>query len=186
MLAAVLMPRGTQSNFSTIYPASTAWRTVAVPSRLYSQPSTQYPLAGKRISVKDNFELAGMKIALSNKSYLATYDASNTTAEVVESLIAKGAIIVGKTKMCAFATVENPTDQWIDFQCPFNPRGGGYLHPGGSSTGAGAALAGYKWLDHSIGSDSKYLVLAILRSRPLIMSFSYWQCSISCSLQWPV
>lgn len=57
--------------------------------------------------------------------------------------------------MCAFATAESPTDQWVDFHCPFNPRGDGYLKPGGSSTGAGAALAGYEWLDFSVGTDSK-------------------------------
>lgn len=131
------------------------WRSVAAPSRLYSEPSAQFPLAGKGISVKDNFELAGIKTALSNKAFFDTFDASNSTANVIDTLVKQGAIIVGKTKMCAFATAENPTDQWIDFHCPFNPRGDGYLKPGGSSTGGGAALAGYKWLDFSIGTDSK-------------------------------
>jgi Asp-tRNA(Asn)/Glu-tRNA(Gln) amidotransferase A subunit family amidase len=44
---------------------------------------------------------------------------------------------------------------WVDYQPPFNPRGDGYLDPGCSSAGSGAALAGYDWLDVTIGSDSE-------------------------------
>jgi len=35
-------------------------------------------------------------------------------------------------------------------------RGDMYQTPSGSSTGAGASLAGYAWLDHSVGTHSMY------------------------------
>ncbi|KAH7305028.1 amidase signature domain-containing protein [Stachybotrys elegans] len=56
--------------------------------------------------------------------------------------------------MTSFASPEEPTDQWIDFHCPINPRGDTYQSPSSSSTGAGTSLAGYDWLDFSIAGDS--------------------------------
>ncbi|KAG7415590.1 hypothetical protein Forpe1208_v006759 [Fusarium oxysporum f. sp. rapae] len=56
--------------------------------------------------------------------------------------------------MTSFASPEEPTDQWIDFHCPVNPRGYGYQSPSSSSTGAATSLAGYDWLDFSIAGDS--------------------------------
>ncbi|KAJ5919193.1 hypothetical protein N7466_010136 [Penicillium verhagenii] len=38
-----------------------SWRPVAVPSRLYSKPNETYPLAGRRLPIKDNFRLAWVK-----------------------------------------------------------------------------------------------------------------------------
>lgn len=90
-----------------------------------------------------------------NRAYNELYPARVSSADYVKKLIGLGAVIVGKTKMSAFASAEEPTDQWIDYHCPFNPRGDKYQTPSCSSTGAGASLAGYSWLDHSIGTDSK-------------------------------
>ncbi|KAF5255207.1 hypothetical protein FANTH_133 [Fusarium anthophilum] len=56
--------------------------------------------------------------------------------------------------MTSFASPEEPTDQWVDFHCPANPRGDGYQSPSSSSTGAATSLAGYDWLDFSIAGDS--------------------------------
>ena len=131
------------------------WRYVAVPSRLYATPSDRSPLAGLRISVKDNFKIRGIKTTMTNRSFTELYTTEPETAEYVVRLIELGAIIVGKSKMCSFAAGEDPTDQWIDFHCPFNPRGDSYQSPGGSSSGAAASLAGYPWLDYSIGTDSE-------------------------------
>lgn len=91
-----------------------------------------------------------------NRAYNELYPPRNTSADYVIKLIELGAVVVGKTKMSAFASAEEPTDQWVDYHCPFNPRGDKYQTPSCSSAGAGAALAGYSWLDHSIGSDSKW------------------------------
>ncbi len=130
--------------------------SVAVPSRRYARPSPAKPLAGLRVGTKDNFRLAGTKCAVGNRSFLATYDEDQETAAFVKRLIDLGAVIVGKTKMTAFASGEKPID-WFDFQCPFNPRGDAHLEPGASSTGSAAATAAYPWIDICIGTDSMYL-----------------------------
>lgn len=131
------------------------WKNVAVPSRLYSLPTQEKPLAGKRIAVKDNYRLSGVKSTFSSRPYEATYGPDKETALLVQNLIKLGAIIIGKSKMSAFASAEEPTDQWVDFHAPFNPRGDGYQTPAGSSNGAAAALSGYDWLDFAFATDSR-------------------------------
>lgn len=91
---------------------------------------------------------------MTNRAFTELYPAELETAEYLETLLRLGAIIVGKSKMCSFATGENPGD-WIDFHCPVNPRGDQYQSPGSSTAGGGASLAGYAWLDYSIGTDSE-------------------------------
>lgn len=130
------------------------WKNVAVPSRSYFQFSQEKPLAGKRISIKDCYRLRGVKTTLSSRPFEQTYGPDSETASFVQRLIEFGAVIVGKSKTSAFLSSEEPTDQWIDFHAPFNPRGDGYQTPAGSTNGGAAALAGYPWLDYSIGTDS--------------------------------
>ncbi len=74
-------------------------------------------------------------------------------ADYVKKLTQKGAVVIGKIKMAQFASSDEPTDQWIDFHYPVNPRGDQYQSPSGSSSEAAAALAGYPWLDFSIAGD---------------------------------
>ena len=66
--------------------------------------------------------------------------------------------------MCSFAAGEEPTGEWVDFHCPFNPRGDGYQSPGSSSAGSGASLAGCSWLDYAVGTDSE---TTLTPNRPL-------------------
>ncbi|GAB1319268.1 hypothetical protein MFIFM68171_09478 [Madurella fahalii] len=139
-------------NLDSIGPNGTGM-SVAVPSRLYTRPSAAQPLAGVRVGVKDNFKLAGTKSSVGNRSFLATYDEDEETAAFIKTLIDLGAVVVGKTKMTAFASGEKPCD-WFDFQCPFNPRGDAHLEPGASSTGSAAATAAYPWMDICIGTDT--------------------------------
>ncbi|KAK3946260.1 amidase 1 [Diplogelasinospora grovesii] len=127
--------------------------SVAVPSRMYNRPSKEKPLAGVRIAIKDNFKLQGTKCSMGCRSFLETYERDEETADYAKMLIDLGAVIVGKTKMTAFASSEKPCDWW-DFQCPFNPRGDEHLTPGGSSTGSATATAAYPWLDICIGTDT--------------------------------
>ncbi len=129
---------------------------VAVPSRLYTPPSSVKPLNGLRISIKDNVDLKGVKTSLSPRAWGELYEEATVTAPAVQILIDQGAVVVGKSKLTQFAETEYPTADWVDYHCPFNPRGDGYLTPEGSSAGAAAALAAYAWLDMSIGTDSEY------------------------------
>ena len=125
---------------------------------MYSKKSAAKPLAGMRVNIKDNFRLAGIKTTMTNRAFTELSTAEEESAEVVTRLIALGAVVVGKSRMASFAAGEEPTDQWIDFQCPFNPRADMYQSPGSSSSGAGASLAGYPWLDFALGTDSSFLI----------------------------
>ncbi|KAI1357319.1 putative amidase [Xylaria arbuscula] len=129
-------------------------KEIAVPSRLYHPPSPERPLAGSRTSLKDIFRLEGVQTTMMSRAYTEVFGSEIESADYVQQLLKLGAVIVGKTKMTQFASSDEPTDQWIDFHCPFNPRGDQYQSPSGSSSGAAAALAGYKWLDQSIAGDS--------------------------------
>lgn len=165
------------------------WRQVAVPSRLYSPPTEHKPLAGKRISVKDNFKVAGIKTTQNNRAWLSLYGPERETASVIQDLISLGAVIVGKTKMCAFASSEEATDQWIDFHAPFNPRADGYQSPSGSTTGGGASLATYDWLDFSIGTDSRLICSNPRRGsrgRKLTSCNSNGKHSLASRMEWAV
>ncbi|KAA8569389.1 hypothetical protein EYC84_001034 [Monilinia fructicola] len=127
---------------------------IPVPSRLSTPlPSPSRPLSGKRIAVKDIFDLKGVKTTVCSKAYEALQDVSSETAPSIQKLIDQGAVIIGKVKTTPFSSGMGPRD-WVDYQAPFNPRGCGYLDADCSSSGSGAALAGYDWMDLTIGSDS--------------------------------
>ncbi|KAI0867911.1 putative amidase [Hypoxylon argillaceum] len=123
-------------------------KAIAVPSRLYHKAYPEKPFAGARTALKDIFSLEGVKTTIMSRSYTELFGPDTSSAEYVRKLLSLGAVIVGKTKMTQFASSDEPTDQWIDFHCPVNPRGDQYQSPSGSSSGAAAALAGYPWLDY--------------------------------------
>ncbi|EPS35863.1 hypothetical protein H072_10674 [Dactylellina haptotyla CBS 200.50] len=128
---------------------------IPVPSRLYANKTTAkyLPLAGKRVAVKDIIDLKGLPTGASSKAFAAFHGPAKKTAAAVQKLIDLGAVVVGKTKTTQFANGETARD-WIELQCPFNPRADGYLDPAGSSTGSGAAVAGYEWVDYALGTDT--------------------------------
>ncbi|PVH80611.1 amidase signature enzyme [Cadophora sp. DSE1049] len=126
---------------------------IAVASRLKSRNCSDQPLAGVRVMVKDNFHLQGLKVSLCNRAYYDTYPPSKKTAVCLQRLIDLGATIIGQAKLNSFGAWEEPTE-YIDYQAPWHPRADGYQSPGESSTGSGAAIAAYDWLDIGIGSDT--------------------------------
>lgn len=104
--------------------------------------------------MKDNFHIKGICTSLCNRAYRETYPPQDKTAACIQKLEHAGAHIVGTVKMAAFAATEEPIE-CVDYQAPWNPRGDGYQSPAGSSSGSGAAVASYDWLDIAIGSDSE-------------------------------
>ncbi|THV50889.1 hypothetical protein BGAL_0132g00210 [Botrytis galanthina] len=128
--------------------------TIGVPSRLYYTKTAEKPLAGVRLGVKDIYDIAGIKTSNGNRAYYELYPPANITGPAVQSLIDAGAIIVGKMKTSQFANGESPTADWVDYHCPFNARGDGYQSPSSSSSGPGAGIGAYDWLDLGIGSDT--------------------------------
>ncbi|OJJ97044.1 hypothetical protein ASPACDRAFT_45900 [Aspergillus aculeatus ATCC 16872] len=122
---------------------------IAVPSRLFYQPTPEQPLAGYRIGVKDQYDMKGIITTFGSRSYAATYPLSNMTSGVIQHLLDKGAIVVGKTKLSVFANAWFSIAEWPDYSLPFS-----YLSPGASSAGSGVSLAAYDWLDITIGEDT--------------------------------
>ncbi|KAK1447205.1 hypothetical protein CMEL01_09044 [Colletotrichum melonis] len=144
---------GTFQVLSAKIPGSATF-TIGVPSRLYYEPSNIKPLAGVRIAVKDIFSLAGVKQSNGNRAWYHLYPANNVTGTAISRLIEAGAIVVGTQKLSQFATSEVATVDWVDYHSPFNPRGDGYQDPSSSSSGAGASVASYGWLDAAVGTDT--------------------------------
>ncbi|KAG4417929.1 hypothetical protein IFR04_008896 [Cadophora malorum] len=143
-------------NFSTLSAsiAGVQSPTIGVPSRLYYTKTKSQPLAGVRLGIKDIYDIAGTKRGCGNRAYYDLYPERNTTAPVVQKLIDAGAIIVGKMKTSQFANGETATADWVDYHSPFNARGDGYSDPSSSSSGPGAGIGAYEWLDLALGSDT--------------------------------
>ncbi|KAH7022136.1 amidase signature domain-containing protein [Ilyonectria destructans] len=145
---------------------------VPAPSRLHFQRTQQKPFNGLRVTVKDIIDLKGVKTTGQSRSFEKLYGPCTETAAIVTILVELGAVIVGKTKCTQFASSDQPTADWVDYHCPWNPRGDGYLSPRGSSTGTCVALAGYDWVEVGIGSDTggsirgPALVMGLFALRP--------------------
>ncbi|KAL4863997.1 hypothetical protein BDV12DRAFT_206061 [Aspergillus spectabilis] len=129
-------------------------RSIAVPSRLYYTVTPEKPLAGLRMGVKDIFHVKGLRTSGGNRAFYSLYEPRNATGTAIQRLIDFGAVFVGKIGTVQFANGDRPTGDWVDFHCPFNPRGDGYQDPSGSSSGPGAGIGAYEWLDIAIGSDT--------------------------------
>ncbi|KAF6833102.1 amidase [Colletotrichum plurivorum] len=125
---------------------------VPVPSRIYSLHDPR-PLAGLRMGVKDLFDMEGVKTSGGSRVYLEMYPERNKSAVAVAKLLELGAVAVGKTKTSQFAYGSEPW-KWNDYKYPWNPRGDGWLNIAFSSSGSGAAIAGYEWIDFALGSDT--------------------------------
>jgi Asp-tRNA(Asn)/Glu-tRNA(Gln) amidotransferase A subunit family amidase len=129
--------------------------SIAVPSRLYyPAPTEDKPLFGKRLGVKDIYNLKGVRTSGGNRAYRDLVDSAPESAAALQKLIDLGAVDIGKTKTTQFALGERPTADYVDQLAPFNPRGDGYQHPQGSSAGSGAGLASYDWMDSATASDT--------------------------------
>lgn len=80
--------------------------SVPVPSHLYYKRTVEQLFAGHRVAVKDNMHFAGTVTGLGSRSYAELYCTKDITSEYVLALERKGAVIVGKTKLSAFAGSE--------------------------------------------------------------------------------
>ncbi|CAA9263858.1 MAG: Allophanate hydrolase [uncultured Blastococcus sp.] len=93
------------------------------------------PLYGVPFAVKDSIDVAGLPTTCACPEYAFVPD---STAPVVELLLAAGAMLVGKTNLDQFATGLNGTR--TPYGIPENVHGGD-LVPGGSSSGSALAVA---------------------------------------------
>uniref|UniRef100_UPI0035CB39F8 allophanate hydrolase n=1 Tax=uncultured Sphingomonas sp. TaxID=158754 RepID=UPI0035CB39F8 len=93
------------------------------------------PLAGVPFAAKDNIDVAGFETTAACPAFAYRPDAS---ADVIERLIAAGAICVGKTNLDQFATGLNGTRS--PYGIPRNAYNLAYVS-GGSSSGSSIAVA---------------------------------------------
>ena len=135
------------------------------------------------MGLKDIFRLQGTQLTMMSRPWTELYGPDEESADYTKKLIELGAVIVGKTKMTSFASPEEPTDQWVDFHCPVNPRGDRYQSPSSSSTGAGTCLAGYDWLDFSIAGDCTIVSHPCLTPHTDRSTISCRKCTSTCTLQ---
>lgn len=109
--------------------------------------SSDGPLKGKRVGLKDNIRVAG--IPMTNASRLVGSYIPGVDAVVVERLLDNGAEIVGKVQMDDFSFAG--TGETSIFGLARNPANPDYS-PGGSSGGSGAAVAAGE-VDIALGVD---------------------------------
>lgn len=128
--------------------------SVAVPSRIRPPNESESPLNGARFAVNDLFGIEGLKLTVGCRAWYDLSSPAAETAPILRKLLNGGAHLVGTLKLGSLITGEHPTDS-VDYSPSFNPRGDGYQSASSSSGGSGAALASYRWLDFTLGTDSE-------------------------------
>jgi len=94
------------------------------------------PMHGIPYALKDIIDVAGLPTTCHSK--IRREHVAQETAAVVQRLLQAGAVMLGKTSLHEFA-IGGPTEElpWPPARNPWNLA----LHPGGSSSGSGTALA---------------------------------------------
>ena len=114
-----------------------------------AEPVQEGPLNGLTFSVKDIFDVAGSRTGFGQPAWLESHPPAASTAPAVASLLGAGARLAGRT-ICDELTY-SLTGENVHYGTPMNPRCPDRL-PGGSSSGAGSAVAG-GLCDVGLGSD---------------------------------
>jgi amidase len=104
---------------------------------------------GPTVAVKDTIDIAGFPTRAGSRTR-ADAPAAGRHADVVESLIAGGCRIVGKTNLHEFAYGVTGINEWTG--TPINHRFPDRV-PGGSSSGSAAAVAA-ELVDFALGTDT--------------------------------
>ena len=108
------------------------------------------PLAGLTFGVKDIYDIAGHRTGFGSPDWLSTHPPAARTAPVVETLLAAGADMLGRTQTDELTYSLNGEN--VHYGTPVNVNAPGRI-PGGSSSGSAAAVAG-GLVDFALGSDT--------------------------------
>ena len=104
---------------------------------------------GKRVAIKDSIDIAGYPTRSGSRAF-ADAPAATKNAEVVDSILAAGWQIVGKTNLHELAFGVTGINDWTG--TPVNPQAPDRV-PGGSSSGSASAVAA-GLADIAIGTDT--------------------------------
>ena len=99
--------------------------------------STDLPLSGMTLAVKDLFHIKNLPTTAGNPDWLASHPIPEQTSPAVETLLRQGASLVGKTITDELAYSLN--GQNIHYGTPFNISAPNRV-PGGSSSGSAVAV----------------------------------------------
>ncbi|WP_457808923.1 amidase [Kushneria sp. EE4] len=108
------------------------------------------PLAGRRLAVKDLFDIEGEITGAGNPDWAAAQRPAQRTAPAVQALLDAGADLAGKTQTDEFAYSLNGAN--MHYGTPVNPKAPERL-PGGSSSGSAIAVARGE-ADIGLGTDT--------------------------------
>jgi amidase len=114
------------------------------------RPSGAGPLAGLSFVVKENIDVEGCVSTNGHPDFAASHAPARAHAPVVESLLAAGARLVGKSQMDEMAYSLMGAN--AHYGTPVNPRARD-RHPGGSSSGSAVAVAA-GLADFALGTDT--------------------------------
>ncbi|KAG5723421.1 Glutamyl-tRNA(Gln) amidotransferase subunit A [Termitomyces sp. T112] len=126
---------------------------IPVPSRI-SLLTKSLPLSGMRFALKDIFDVQGLPTGAGSLAYALVNPVPNTTAPSIQYLFSLGATLLGKTRTSQFAHGAQPWE-YVDHAYSFNPRADGHLTASASSSGSACAVAGYEWVEFTVGSDTR-------------------------------
>ena len=128
--------------------------TVKRPEFVYTgnfSPPRSGSLSGLRLGVKDLFHIAGIPTTAGNPDWLTSHSQPATvTAPSVATLLAAGAILIGKTLTDELAYSLEGVNK--HYGTPTNPQAPNRI-PGGSSSGSAVAVANGS-IDLGLGTDT--------------------------------
>ncbi|MCU1459923.1 MAG: Amidase [Actinomycetia bacterium] len=130
-------------------PEDTVGAFLGAPSVLVAG-SSDGPLAGRTLAVKDVLDVAGVVTGAGNPAYAAAHLPATANADAVDALAVAGATVVGKTITDELAYSLSGTN--VHYGTPTNPAAPGRI-PGGSSAGSVAAVAA-GLVDLALGTDT--------------------------------
>ncbi len=114
------------------------------------RPTHTGPLAGLTFVVKENIDVEGCVSTNGHPEFAASHAPARAHAPVVETLLAAGARLVGKSQMDEMAYSLLGAN--AHYGTPVNPRARD-RHPGGSSSGSAVAVAA-GLADFALGTDT--------------------------------
>lgn len=107
-------------------------------------------LRNLRFAVKDVFHIRDHHVSAGNPDWLATHEAANAHASVVQKLLHESATLVGVTVTDELMFSLNGVN--VHYGTPVNPAANDHI-PGGSSSGSAVAVANSS-VDFALGTDT--------------------------------